>query len=375
MSQVRARDVDARARGVRARTAWRAVHALGRAAAGDAHRDPRAAADAARRATRIALRGVWSETHARRCRRCATTRRCADEEHAARIDASDPGLSRAAHVRPRRGRRRAVHRDAARAPARRDPARAGRQRPDRDGGGVRPRRLRGGRRPHDRPARGPRRPRATSAALAACGGFSFGDVLGAGEGWAKSILFNAARARRVRGVLRAADTFALGVCNGCQMVADLQRAHPGRATRWPRFVRNRSEQFEARLVAGAQSRRARRCFFAGWRARALPIAVAHGEGRAEFGAPTAARRARAAPGSSRRASSITAGASPSATRPTPTARRAASPRSPRRDGRVTIIMPHPERVFRTVQYSWHPREWGEDGPWMRMFRNARAFVG
>jgi phosphoribosylformylglycinamidine synthase len=199
--------------------------------------------------------------------------------------------------------------------------------------------------------------------LVACGGFSYGDVLGAGEGWAKSILFHA-RARDVfAGFFARDDSFALGVCNGCQMLAALRELIPG-AEAWPRFVRNRSEQFEARLslveVLPSPS-----ILLEGMAGARLPIAVAHGEGRMEpAGAPGVAAL-RYVDGSG-----------------APTEHYPANPNGSAgglngfttADGRFTILMPHPERVFRTVQHSWHPDGWGEDAPWMQLFRNARAFA-
>ena len=206
--------------------------------------------------------------------------------------------------------------------------------------------------------------------LVACGGFSYGDVLGAGEGWAKSILFNP----RVRGLFEAwfarTDRFTLGVCNGCQMLAALAELIPG-AERWPRFRRNRSEQFEGRLsmveIADTNS-----LFFAGMAGSQLPIAVAHGEGRAEFASASDETAARAqvtlrfVDNGGRVATRYPANPNGS---PAGIAGLASS------DGRVTILMPHPERVFRTVQNSWYPPTAGEDSGWMRMFRNARVWVG
>jgi phosphoribosylformylglycinamidine synthase len=210
------------------------------------------------------------------------------------------------------------------------------------------------------------------AGLVACGGFSYGDVLGAGEGWAKSILFNS-RARDEFAAFFARDaTFTLGVCNGCQMLAALKELIPG-ADHWPRFVRNRSEQYEARstLVRVAHSNSV---LFAGMAGSVLPIAVAHGEGLAEFARPGGAVEL------------LGHGMVPLQfvdTRDAPTERYPHNPNgSPlglagisNHDGRVTALMPHPERVFRTVQNSWACRDWGEDSGWMRLFRNARVFLG
>jgi phosphoribosylformylglycinamidine synthase len=210
--------------------------------------------------------------------------------------------------------------------------------------------------------------------LAACGGFSYGDVLGAGEGWAKSILFHA-RAREAFGRFFAReDAFTLGVCNGCQMVSNLKELIPG-AERWPRFVRNRSEQFEARLSL-VQIEKSPSILFRGMEGSRLPIAVAHGEGRAEFAADAdrdALERGGAVAArfvDHRGAATEHYPENPNGSPGGITALTAAG-------GRVTILMPHPERVFRTVQLSWHPREWGQrdDSPWMRLFDNARAWVG
>jgi phosphoribosylformylglycinamidine synthase len=210
--------------------------------------------------------------------------------------------------------------------------------------------------------------------LAACGGFSYGDVLGAGEGWAKSILFHA-RAREAFSTFFARpDAFTLGVCNGCQMVSNLKELIPG-AERWPRFVRNRSEQFEARLAL-VQIEKSPSIFMRGMEGSRIPIAVAHGEGRAEFASDddrSALERAGAVAArfvDHRGAVTERYPENPNGSPCGITALTAAG-------GRVMIIMPHPERVFRTVQLSWHPREWGQgdDSPWMRLFRNARAWVG
>jgi phosphoribosylformylglycinamidine synthase len=206
--------------------------------------------------------------------------------------------------------------------------------------------------------------------LAACGGFSYGDVLGAGGGWASSVLFHARAKDAFEEFFARSDTFTLGVCNGCQMMSRLKSLVPG-ADAWPRFVRNRSEQFEAR-VSTVKIEKSPSIFFAGMEGSLLPIVVAHGEGLVEasqaqlqalegglvaarfvdhFGAPT--ERYPLNPNGS--VKGITAVTTP--------------------DGRAMIIMPHPERVFRTVQSSWRPRGLGEDGPWLRMFRNARVWVG
>jgi phosphoribosylformylglycinamidine synthase len=208
--------------------------------------------------------------------------------------------------------------------------------------------------------------------VVACGGFSYGDVLGAGEGWAKSILFNARARDQFQAFFARGDSFALGVCNGCQMMSNLRELIPG-ADHWPHFVRNLSEQYEAR-VCRVQIPENPSLFFSGMTGSMLPIVVAHGEGRAEFRSEAQLQQvilekqvalcfvdnrgelARSYPynpnGSPHGITGLT----------TP-------------DGRFTVCMPHPERVFRTVANSWHPADWGEDGPWLRMFRNARVWVG
>jgi phosphoribosylformylglycinamidine synthase len=208
--------------------------------------------------------------------------------------------------------------------------------------------------------------------LVACGGFSYGDVLGAGEGWAKSILFHAAVREQFEHFFARGDSFALGICNGCQMFAALKSLIPGTEL-WPRFVRNRSEQYEARfsLVEVLPSPSV---LLAGMAGSVLPVAVAHGEGRAEFVSEAAARECAASglvgvryvnvPGEV----ATTYPANPSGT---PFGIAALS----NLDGRVTIIMPHPERSFRYLQNSWRPPGAGEHSGWMRLFRNARRFLG
>jgi phosphoribosylformylglycinamidine synthase len=207
--------------------------------------------------------------------------------------------------------------------------------------------------------------------LVACGGFSYGDVLGAGEGWAKSILFNSRAREEFAAFFARNATFTLGVCNGCQMLSALKELIPG-AEAWPRFVRNRSEQYEARLalvrVAPSPS-----VLLAGMHASVLPIAVAHGEGQAEFVAGSGAERLL-------QSRLVTLQYVDNREQPTqkypfnPNGSAAGLAGLCSADGRVTSVMPHPERVFRTVQNSWAPQEWSEDGGWMRLFRNARVFV-
>ncbi|MFM7785399.1 MAG: phosphoribosylformylglycinamidine synthase, partial [Gammaproteobacteria bacterium] len=207
--------------------------------------------------------------------------------------------------------------------------------------------------------------------LAACGGFSYGDVLGAGEGWAKTILFSARARAAFEAFFAREDTFAVGMCNGCQMMSNLRDIIPG-AAHWPRFVRNLSEQYEAR-VAMVRVEPSPSVVLAGMAGSLLPIVVAHGEGRAEFASGARAALEQAGGVALRFVD----------TRGEPATRFPANPNGAEgavaavtsADGRVTIMMPHAERVFRTVQNSWQPPGWGEDGAWMRLFRNARAWLG
>ena len=202
----------------------------------------------------------------------------------------------------------------------------------------------------------------------ACGGFSYGDVLGAGEGWAKTIRFNPMLADMFAEFFGRSDTFALGICNGCQMMSSLASIIPG-AEAWPKFTRNKSEQFEARFsfvrVESSPS-----IFFAGMEGSRIPVAVAHGEGFADFSQQGDASRANVALRFVDHRSEATErypfnpNGSPSGITSVTTP-----------DGRFTVLMPHMERVHRTVQMSWHPQEWGEASPWMRVFRNARRWLG
>ncbi|MDH3615407.1 MAG: phosphoribosylformylglycinamidine synthase [Gammaproteobacteria bacterium] len=206
--------------------------------------------------------------------------------------------------------------------------------------------------------------------LVACGGFSFGDVLGAGGGWAKSVLFHSRTRDQFAAFFERGDTFALGVCNGCQMMSHLRELIPG-AENWPRFLRNKSEQFEARLslveVVESPS-----LFLQSMAGSRIPIATSHGEGRATFLDDTA-----------RYASSHTVAMRYVDNYGEVADKYPANPNGSldgicglsNEDGRVTIMMPHPERVALTRQNSWHPDDWDEDGPWMRMFCNARVAVG
>jgi len=209
------------------------------------------------------------------------------------------------------------------------------------------------------------------AGLIACGGFSYGDVLGAGGGWARSILFHARTRDAFAAFFARRDSFSLGVCNGCQMLALLKQIIPG-AEHWPRFVRNRSEQFEARFgMVGVQPSAS--LLFAGMQGSRLPIAISHGEGRAVF-AQEASLQQCLAQGLVvlRYLDNHGAPATRYPANPNGATHAIAALTTP--DGRVTITMPHPERVFRTVQNSWHPRDAGEDSGWMRLFRNARVWL-
>ena len=202
----------------------------------------------------------------------------------------------------------------------------------------------------------------------ACGGFSYGDVLGAGRGWASTILHNQRARQQFSGFFTREDTFALGVCNGCQMLSQLKELIPG-SDHWPKFERNNSEQFEARfsLVEIVESPS---ILLKGMAGSVMPIAVAHGEGRADFSETGSAEQANIAMRYVDNTGEVTEqypynpnGSLNGVTALTTT------------DGRVTIMMPHPERVIRTVQHSWHPDNWGKDGPWLRLFHNARKWVG
>ncbi len=208
--------------------------------------------------------------------------------------------------------------------------------------------------------------------LVACGGFSYGDVLGAGEGWAKSILFNAQAREQFEQFFQRKDTFSLGVCNGCQMLSNLRDLIPG-AELWPRFVRNESDRFEARFSL-VEVQKSPSLFFSEMAGSRMPIAVSHGEGRVEVRdaqhlaaieqSGTVAIRFVDNFGQPTQAYPSNPNGSPNAITGLTT-----------QDGRVTIMMPHPERVFRTVANSWHPDNWDENGAWMRMFQNARKYFG
>src|SRR3984893_829528 len=314
------------------------------------------------------LRRAWSET-SWRLRRLRDEPQCADEEFAAQSAESDPGLSVALSFDPEediaapylaRGTRPALailreqgvnsHTETAAVCER-----AGFAAHD----------------VHMTDLLSGRRSLAEFKGLVACGGFSYGDVLGAGEGWAKSILFHPRVREEFQRFFARPESFALGICNGCQMFAALRSLIPGTG-HWPRFVRNRSEQYEARFSL-VQVLRSPSVLLAGMAGSILPIAVAHGEGRAEFESSAAAEACAASglvgfcyvnhDGS-------VASAYPCHPSRTPFGIAALS----NLDGRVTLSMPHPERSVRYVQNSWRPRDAGEHSGWMRLFRNARRFV-
>jgi phosphoribosylformylglycinamidine synthase len=314
---------------------------------------------------RTELRREWSDT-TWRLQRLRDDPDCADEEHAARCDPDDPGIQVSIPF---------------------DPAPAGWH-----VGGARPRvailREQGVNGQVEMAAAFDRAgfiaidvhmsdlvADATSLdtfqGLVACGGFSYGDVLGAGGGWAKSILFDDRLRDAFAAFFQDPRRFALGVCNGCQMLSHLKTLIPG-AEDWPRFVRNRSEQFEARL-AQVRIEESPSILLRDMAGARLPIAVAHGEGRARFATDEALGRVESA---GLVAARFVDGRGEIA------ARYPANPNgSPdgitaltTPDGRATIMMPHPERVFRSLQLSWHPSDWGEDAPWIRLFRNARRWL-
>jgi phosphoribosylformylglycinamidine synthase len=206
------------------------------------------------------------------------------------------------------------------------------------------------------------------AGIVACGGFSYGDVLGAGGGWARSIRFNERARDQFAAFFARNDGFGLGICNGCQMMAQLRDMIPG-AGHWPTFERNASEQFEGRLVQ-VEVMESPSLFLSGMAGSILPVVVAHGEGRPDWGG--------GGPPSLRTVALRYVDPWGQATETWPWNPNGAPcgvTGLSNDDGRFTIMMPHPERVFRSVQHSWHPPGWGEDGPWLRMFRNARRWLG
>ncbi|MBM2829853.1 MAG: phosphoribosylformylglycinamidine synthase [Gammaproteobacteria bacterium] len=205
--------------------------------------------------------------------------------------------------------------------------------------------------------------------IATCGGFSYGDVLGAGGGWAKSILYNPRARDEFQAFFLRDDTFGLGVCNGCQMFSHLRDLIPG-AQHWPDFIRNRSEQFEARLVM-VEVTESPSILLNGMSGSRLPIVVAHGEGQAQFETDEAAVNAIVA------LRFVDHYGNPTDIYPrNPNGSPQGKTGFTTADGRFTILMPHPERVFLKKQYSWLPYDWiAEKGPWMRLFMNARAWLG
>ncbi|MCA3860751.1 MAG: phosphoribosylformylglycinamidine synthase [Burkholderia sp.] len=206
------------------------------------------------------------------------------------------------------------------------------------------------------------------AGAVACGGFSYGDVLGAGEGWAKTIRFNANLADMFSAFFARPDTFALGICNGCQMLSSIASMIPG-AEAWPKFTRNKSEQFEARF-SFVEVEKSPSIFFAGMEGSRIPVAVAHGEGYADFSQQGDIDRVAVSMrfvdhrGEATERYPFNPNGSPAGITSVTTA-----------DGRFSVLMPHMERVHRTVAMSWHPESWGEASPWMRVFRNARRWIG
>jgi phosphoribosylformylglycinamidine synthase len=364
--QVRAADVAAARSGFEASGIGDCVHEIGRPGSDSCVRIVRAGRSLFE-ADRSELRALWSATtHAMQRRRDDTA--SADEEQATRCKTDDPGISAsllfdpsedvaapmiASGARPRLAvlREQGVNGQVEMAAAFHS---AGFECVDVHMSDI----LEG------------RTDLASFRGLAACGGFSYGDVLGAGEGWAKSILFNARARDQFSAFFDRPDTFALGVCNGCQMLSNLRELIEG-ARQWPRFIRNRSEQFEARLSM-IRILASRSILFSGMEGSTLPIVVAHGEGRAELDSSQAAALEESGLVAARFVDhrGNTTERYPENPNGSPAGLTALT--TP--DGRVTIMMPHPERVFRTIQYSWHPRDWPDDSPWMRLFRNARAWV-
>jgi phosphoribosylformylglycinamidine synthase len=314
------------------------------------------------------LRRAWSETsyHMRRLRDDPV---CAEEEFEAMLDESDPGLSqhlsfdaqhdiaapmiaRAARPRVAVLREQGVNSQFEMAAAL---DRAGFEAHD----------------VHMSELLARTRSLADFSGLIACGGFSYGDVLGAGRGWASSILYHERTRLEFERFFARSDSFALGVCNGCQMFAALKELIPG-AQHWPQFLRNRAEQFEGRLVR-VEILDSPSVLFAGMPGSRLAIAVAHGEGRPQFQSDEQLQHCLGQQLVVLRFIG---------NRGEPACRYPANPNGAvhgiaaltTSDGRVTVTMPHPERVYRTAQNSWHPREAGEDSGWMRMFRNARVWL-
>ena len=344
-----------------------AVYSIGRLAVGD-HVTIRNGEQLVFDEARATLRSWWSET-THIMQRLRDDAACADQEHEARLNLKDPGLSVQLSFDPNEDITRSLVQGGARPRVAilREQGVNGQvemaaafDRAGFDAVDV-----------HMTDILSGRRSLTEFRGLAACGGFSYGDVLGAGEGWAKSILFNPRARRELSEFFARPDAFALGVCNGCQMLSNLRELVPG-AELWPRFVQNRSEQFEAR-VCMVKITESPSILLRGMHGSKLPIAVAHGEGRAEF-EHDAARAALDASGLVGARYVDHFGQVTSHYPENPNGSPNGITGLCNKDGRVTLLMPHPERVFRSVQHSWHPRDWAEDGPWLRLFRNARAWV-
>jgi phosphoribosylformylglycinamidine synthase len=345
-----------------------AVHAIGHLATDDRIQIARGG-EPLFDAGRAELRALWSET-THRMQRLRDDPTCADQEHELRLNPSDPGLSAELSFDPNDDIAKGVRVEAIPRPKvaiLREQGVNGQvemaaafDRAGFDAIDV-----------HMTDILSGKLQLSSFRGLAACGGFSYGDVLGAGEGWAKSILFNPRARQEFAAFFARSDAFALGVCNGCQMLSNLRELVPG-AELWPRFVRNRSEQFEARLCL-VEIEDSPSVLLRGMRGSRLPIAVAHGEGRAEF-ASDAARVALEQSGLVGARYVDHFGKVTEHYPENPNGSPNGITAICNRDGRVTLLMPHPERVFRSVQHSWRPRGWADDAPWLRLFRNARIWV-
>ncbi len=317
----------------------------------------------------VELRRAWSET-SWRMRRLRDDPQCADEEFAAITAADDPGLSVALSFDPEediaapyiaRGVRPAVAILREQGVNSQTETAAVFDRAGFTAHDIHMTDLLSG-----------RRSLAEFKGVVACGGFSYGDVLGAGEGWAKSILYHAAAREEFERFFARGDAFAFGICNGCQMFAALKSIIPG-TEHWPRFVQNRSEQYEARFSL-VEVLRSPSVLYEGMAGSVLPIAVAHGEGRAEFASPAAAAACTDSGLVGLRY--VNHDRSPASSYPNnPSGTPFGIAALANADGRITISMPHPERSFRYLQNSWRPRGAGEYSGWTRVFRNARRFVG
>ena len=343
------------------------AHDIGQVVAGDSIRIE--AGDRSLRESRTALRRLWSET-SWRMQRLRDHPACADQEYERLAEENDPGLS----VRVSFDTRQDIAASFVNRGAR--PALAVlREQGVNSQTEMAAAFLRAGFEPHDVHMTDVLSGRARLAdfrGLVACGGFSYGDVLGAGQGWAKSILFNGHAREEFLRFFERSDAFALGACNGCQMFSALRELIPG-TEHWPEFVSNRSEQYEARL-SRVEILASPSILLPGMAGSMLPIAVAHGEGRAEFESPRALKQC-SSQGLIAMRFVDNRGAATEHYPENPNGSPLGIAALTNSDGRVTITMPHPERVFRTVLNSWHPADWGEDGAWMRLFRNARVWVG